>query len=117
MMSATAFGIGGWLTWVDFKRRGYNTQFSLTMNHNFPLEVWVIRADLHNLRAGNRSLSRAGGHCDGRTVRERVGIFIARVAGGETTPNSSFINMTRCSKSRSTKWRGEIEITNELHAG
>ena len=45
----------------------------------------VVRADLSQLRAGDRAVSGAGNRGHSRAVRERAGIFVAGVAGGETT--------------------------------
>src|SRR5208282_777750 len=43
----------------------------------------TVRADLQELWIGDRALSRAGSHRDGRAVRERMRFFVAGIAGGE----------------------------------
>ena len=48
------------------------------------VETELVRANLQKLRAGDRAVSGAGSHRDGRAVRERAGIFVASVAGGQT---------------------------------
>lgn len=45
----------------------------------------IVRADLQKLQAGDRSLSSAGNHGDGRAIRQWARFFIACFSGGKGT--------------------------------
>jgi len=49
------------------------------------METELFAQNYKNLRSGDRAPSRLAVHGNGRAVRERAGILVARVGGGKTT--------------------------------